>query len=146
MQNANINNVDSSASQTVKDEEGDNWTSRIALALTYDTRDDNFNPTKGWYGRVTQEFAGGPLYGDNDFWRSMAEVNYWHTLYKDKKDRPWVMALRTEGALADAFGDSNQVPYYERYYAGGIGSLRGLISTASHHETRLWIPSAAKPC
>lgn len=137
LQNVNINNLNN-ASNLVQEEEGDNWISRMALTLAYDTRDDIFNPTSGWYGRLTQELAGGPFGGTKDFWRTMGEVNYWHTLYEDKQDRPWVLALRTEGAVSDAYGDETQVPYYERYYAGGIGSLRGFdYHSVSPRDTAL---------
>ncbi|MHC4870567.1 MAG: outer membrane protein assembly factor BamA [Planctomycetota bacterium] len=125
IENVNISDVHSSVSQDLRDEEGDNWISRVELRLTYDTRDDIFTPTEGWYAFGAQELAGGPLAGSKDFWRSKVETNYFWTFWKDGKERPHVVSFRGELGVADAYGDDKKVPLYERYYAGGIGSLRG---------------------
>jgi outer membrane protein insertion porin family len=46
--------------------------------------------------------------------------NWYTTLATDRLDRKSVLALRSEGGMI--VGDA---PVFERYYAGGIGSLRG---------------------
>ncbi|MBN1258126.1 MAG: outer membrane protein assembly factor BamA [Planctomycetes bacterium] len=125
IQNVDINNLDSDVSDVLRAEEGDNWISKGSIKLAYDTRDSIFTPSEGWYASATQELAGGPFGGTKDFWRSRAEANYFYTLWKDKSKRPHVLALRSDVGTADAYGDDSEVPFYERYYAGGIGSLRG---------------------
>lgn len=125
IENVNISDVESDVSQDLRDEEGDNWISRVELRLTYDTRDDIFEPSEGWHAYVSQEVAGGPFGGTKEFWRSRAEANYFWNFWKDSQERPHVVAFRGEVAVADAYGDDNKVPMYERYYAGGIGSIRG---------------------
>ncbi len=114
-------------SRDLRAEEGDNLVSRGALRLTYDTRDDVFEPTEGWYAWVSQEVAGGPFLGDKDFWRARAHAQYFYTIWRDETrwERAHVLGLRADLAKADAYGDNAKVPTYDRWYAGGIGSLRG---------------------
>jgi outer membrane protein insertion porin family len=97
------------------------------LRLAYDTRDDIFEPTQGWYLAGTQELAGGLLGGTKDFWRSYAEANYFKTVWRDSSEwkRPHVLTFRVEGDTAGAYGRTDKVPLSERWFAGGIGSLRG---------------------
>lgn len=125
LEEVDINDVDADASPFLRNEEGDNWISRVAMTLAYDTRDDIFSPSEGWYGKLTEEIAGGPLGGTKDFWRTYGEVNYWWKLFEDKQKRPHVVSFRMDGAVTDAYGDDDEVPFYERWYAGGIGSIRG---------------------
>ena len=47
-------------------------------------------------------------------------------IFKDSEDRPWVLALRGEAGFADGYGNED-VPIYEKLYAGGIGSLGSLL-------------------
>lgn len=125
LQNIGISNLVDDASPTLKEEEGNNWVSRMTLRLTYDSRDSLFTPTEGWYASFQQEVAGGPFGGTKDFWRSKADAVHFWTFFEDKQERPHVLALRGEAAIADEYGDSDNVPFYDRWYAGGIGSLRG---------------------
>jgi len=116
---------DDEISNELRREEGSNWISRVSFDLTYDTRDSRFDPTKGLRIAGTQEFAGTFLGGTRDFWRSFLEGQIYHPFYKDKKNRPWYFALRAEVAAAEAFGDDEHVPIYEKLFAGGMGSIRG---------------------
>ncbi|MFW5856519.1 MAG: outer membrane protein assembly factor BamA [Planctomycetota bacterium] len=125
IESVEISNLVSDASQVVRDEEGDNWISRMTFQLAYDSRDNIFSPTKGWYAYAAQEVAGGVFGGTKDFWRSSAKATHFWTFHKDEQERPHVLAMRGEVAFANEYGDSDNVPFYERWYAGGIGSLRG---------------------
>ena len=40
-------------------------------------------------------------------------------------DKKIVLELRTRAGLVDNYGDSDYVPVYERFYAGGAASIRG---------------------
>jgi outer membrane protein insertion porin family len=125
LENIKITNLASDASPIVREEEGNNWISRVELKLTYDTRDDIFEPTEGWYAYASQELAGGILGGSKDYWRTHLSANYFWRIFEDSKKRAHVVAFRGELGWADAYGDDSKVPFYDRWYAGGIGSLRG---------------------
>ncbi len=49
----------------------------------------------------------------------------------------WILHFRTELAYGDGFGDTEQLPFFENYYAGGFGSVRGYESnTLGPRSTR----------
>jgi len=40
----------------------------------------------------------------------------------------WTLRLRTELGYGDGYGDTTELPFYENYFAGGFGSVRGYES------------------
>ncbi len=120
LEQVQIENFIDNASRDLRDEEGTNWISSLLLELTYDTRDNVFNPTKGYILSGSIEDAGGIFFGDKDFIRGTAAATYYHTFFEK-----FVLEVRGRGGLANAYGDSNEVPIYERFYAGGANTIRG---------------------
>ena len=68
-------------------------------------------------GRAVRDLVGG---GDFSFGRFTAGYTWYKTLQTDLQDRKRVLALRAEGGAI--IGDA---PVYERFFAGGTGSMRG---------------------
>jgi len=49
---------------------------------------------------------------------------------------PFVLRLRTELGYGDGYGDTDELPFYEHYFAGGFGSVRGFeLSTLGPRTT-----------
>jgi len=42
--------------------------------------------------------------------------------------RSWTLRLRTELGYGDGYGDTTELPFYEHYFGGGFGSVRGYQS------------------
>ncbi|MCD6309540.1 MAG: BamA/TamA family outer membrane protein, partial [Candidatus Eremiobacteraeota bacterium] len=84
------------------------------LNENYDTRDDVFNPRRGWYINATQQFAGGLLKGDYDYSKYQLETRKYFPINKN------VIALRAWGGTL-----SDGAPVTEYYYVGGNDTLRG---------------------
>jgi outer membrane protein insertion porin family len=42
--------------------------------------------------------------------------------------RTWTLRLRAELGYGDGYGDTTELPFYEHYFAGGFGSVRGFQS------------------
>jgi outer membrane protein insertion porin family len=116
---SDITNIDDDASDDIKDLAGTNITSAITTSLRYDSRDRLFNPTEGQNHSLVAEFAGGPLGGDIGFAKFTAETGFYVPLFWGTVG---FFHAKT-GYITDIPGD--KLPDYERFYLGGINSLRG---------------------
>ena len=115
-----ISSVDDNSSQDMKDEEGTNWISSLMFDLNYDTRDNIYNPTKGWIVGGSVEDAGGIFFGDKNFVKCTGTIAFYHTFFEKVN-----LELKGRGGIATAYGDSDKVPIYERFFAGGANTIRG---------------------
>lgn len=104
----------------IQREEGSNYLSSFSGYLTFDKRDNVFNPTKGVVLSGGVENAGGPFLGDFDFLKFTAGTKYYLSFVKR-----FVLELKARGGMVDDYGDSDHVPIYERFFAGGATSIRG---------------------
>ncbi len=104
-------------SNLVEDMEGEHTTSSVTTTLRYDSRDKAFNPTEGGEHSLTVEYAG--LGGDIGFTKYVAEAGQYFPLF-------WktVGFLHAKGGYVDALS-GKILPDYERFYLGGMNSLRG---------------------
>ena len=114
-----ISDVTSDASRFVREQEGTKDTYSLALVLARDTRNDFYNPTKGSKHTLSLENAGGILGGDNTFYKVAGDTNWYFPL-------PWdtVLHLRGRAGIVEGY-DGKDVPIYERFYVGGINTIRG---------------------
>lgn len=120
LEEVKISNVTDNSSKDFKDEEGSNWISSLLLELNYDTRDNIYNPGRGFLLSGSIEDAGGILSGDKDFLRGIISASYYHTFFSK-----FVLELRGRAGLANAYGNSDELPVYERFFAGGANTIRG---------------------
>lgn len=114
---ADITDIEEDAAKSIKELEGTNVTSSVSTMLTYDSRDRLFNTTEGQNHSVTVEYAG--LGGDIGFTKYTGKVGWYIPLF-----------LGTVGFLHGEAGyvaenGNGILPDYERFYLGGINSLRG---------------------
>ena len=119
LEEVTVKDVSSSAAQLIKDQEGKTTTSSLSGAIKRDTRDDAFFPNKGSVTSLSAEFAGGPIGGDNNFVKYIAEGAKYFPM-------PWDTTVITRGVIGyiQGFG-GKEIPVYERFYLGGINTIRG---------------------
>ena len=111
-----INDVDSDAAQELLDVDGSHLLVGLKGSLVRDRTDSRWLPSKGDRLRFSAEQVG----GDFDFTVFRAAYSRYWTLLTDSQDRKHVLAARSNvGAIA---GDA---PIFERFYGGGMGSIRG---------------------
>ncbi len=120
VEDVKITNLDTNVSQDLKTEEGGNIISSLTLELTHDTRDNVFNPTRGYLVNGTIEDAGGILSGDKNFWKGTLAGTYYYSLFEKI-----VFEAKARAGFAKEYGDTVNVPVYERFYAGGANTIRG---------------------
>jgi len=124
-----IGGVDSSsAPDSIKSEEGTSLTSAVTPGVTYDSRDHFFAPTEGTKSAFSVKLAG--LGGDTRFIKSDLSARWHYPLLKDPNwGGAYVLALG--GSLGYGIGLSRNnngqkdLPLFERYFLGGINSIRG---------------------
>jgi outer membrane protein insertion porin family len=113
--------VPATAPQTLLQENGYSLLSKVGMSLAYDTRNSTLLPNQGGRTEFFSEVAGGPLGGEKDFYK--LEL---HSTYYFKGFWPGhVLELGGRVGVAEAFDGTSDVPFYERYYLGGLYSLRG---------------------
>ncbi|MCP4347862.1 MAG: outer membrane protein assembly factor BamA [Desulfobacterales bacterium] len=112
-----ISDIDPEASDLVREMEGKNVTSSVSSTLRYDSRDRMFNPTEGSDHSFTLEYAG--LGGDIAFTKYTLELGQYFPLFWDT-----VGFLHAKGGYVRK-GSGGKLPDDERFYLGGMNSLRG---------------------
>jgi outer membrane protein insertion porin family len=108
------------ASYYVKEQRGETTTSGVSVTLSRDTTNDNIFPSKGSKNSITTEYTGGFLGGDVGFTRYGLTSAWFFPLPLET-----VISPRLRVGYIESHGNQ-KIPVYERYYLGGIGSLRGL--------------------
>jgi outer membrane protein insertion porin family len=125
LENVDISNMEDNVSQDLRDEVGKNTVSSVGASLTNDHRDSTISPTKGWVGSISSDLAGGPFAGDKEFYRLETNAAYYVPLKYNS-----VVELSGRAGMVDAYGSSQKVPIFERYFAGGAQSIRGYSERA----------------
>ncbi len=119
IKNSDIRNVDSNASQFIKDEEGERLTSSVGQTFTYDRRDTRFLPSEGYVIRLDQDIAG--LLGDSRYVRHELKANFYYSMVPD-------VVLNLGGSAGYVFGFGGEdVHLSDRFFLGG-SSFRGFAA------------------
>ncbi len=119
LEKATIFNVASSADQRIKNQagEGARTTSSITPTITRDSRDNFLDPSSGSRNTVYVTFAG--IGGQNAFVKGVVDSAWFFPFGST------TVSLR--GRFGYATGIFNkELPWYERFYVGGIYTVRGL--------------------
>ncbi|MCZ7643675.1 MAG: BamA/TamA family outer membrane protein [Planctomycetota bacterium] len=106
-------------------QEGDRFLSSLKPRLLYDSRDSRILPTRGYFMQASLEVGGGPFFGSVDWVRPEIDVARYFTVFKLANGGKHVLELRGAAGMVAAYGDTEEVPPFLRYYGGGIGSIRG---------------------
>lgn len=119
-ENVKLKDVDSDAPQIVHDSEGTNWLSRLRTFTTYDNRDNVISPTKGRVLNLSGELVGSFLGGTQDFYILRTGYSEYFSFWKKN-----MIEFQARLATSQPFGQSSDVPVFDRFYAGGLGTVRG---------------------
>ncbi len=123
-----VYDVSPTASDVIKEEEGDRTKSGLEYTWTFDSRNRPFNATSGNKTSVSPYMAGGALGGETDiFGARIRSGQYWPLIGN------MVFNLRGQVESVEAFGDSKEnagtygdgVPLFDRLFLGGSYTLRG---------------------
>ena len=94
---------------------------KLNASLSTSTLNRGIFPDRGWSSTLGLEVAvPGSDYG---FYRA----NWTGQKYFPISQR-WTLRMRSDVAYGDGYGDDEVLPFFENYYSGGIGSVRGYES------------------
>jgi outer membrane protein insertion porin family len=100
--------------------EGHSTLTSAGLEVKRNTTNSPILPTEGTITSLTWEHYGA-LGGDFDFDKFTAGFDVFTTIYEDLLERKTVLWWRTD----TGYITGSDAPFFEKFYAGGIGSMRG---------------------
>jgi outer membrane protein insertion porin family len=104
-------------------------TSSVTFSLSRDTRNKVVDATQGTFLKVSEEIAGATvLGGDNSFTKSEVDARLFLPVLSTKRIpviSDSVVAFRINSGYVGPLEDGGSVPLFERYYPGGVYSIRG---------------------
>jgi outer membrane protein insertion porin family len=121
IENIGIFDVPTNAPPAIQAEEGDRLVSKVGLSLAFDTRNSVMLPDRGQRTEFRTEVAGGPLGADTDFYK-LELTSHW--FFKGFFEGH-VLEVAGGVGTVENYDDSDSVPLFDRWFLGGINSLRG---------------------
>jgi outer membrane protein insertion porin family len=115
-ENVSVEDLDDDAPKEVRDVKGDNLLAGVRIGFGRDTTDSRFSPTKG----VSYELGYEQVGMSHNFGIVDATYRWYKTIQEDLARRKTV--LETKFYAATVVGNA---PLFEKFYAGGEGSIRG---------------------
>ncbi len=119
LEDAEVLDVATTASTFIKEQEGSRTESSVSLTLTRDTRDDAFFPRHGAVITYSAKVAGGVLGGSvYTIKHQINAIQYFPLPYKT------TFSVRGQAGYLRGYGGHDE-PIYERFFLGGINTIRG---------------------
>ncbi len=113
-----IFNLEETASTAIREQAGAKITSSVSPSITRDSRDNVLDPHTGSKNALYLSYAG--VGGDNKFFKAVAESAWFFPV----SERTTFSVMGTYGMATGLQGV--KLPLYERFYVGGIYTVRGL--------------------
>jgi outer membrane protein insertion porin family len=117
--NTDLTDVSPNASFVIKNSVDLNVTSAVKFSLVRDTRNKLYGASMGSRNVASIKYAGGPFGGDSQFTKVEGSTGwYFPMLFKT--------IFHIKGAAGQVFeNETGKLPVYERFYLGGLNSVRG---------------------
>lgn len=114
-----LTDVSENASYIIKQSVDLHITSAMKMSLVRDTRNRLYGASKGSRNVVSVKYAGGPLGGDAQFTKVEGSSGWYFPI-------PFKTVFHVEGSAGQVFeNETGKLPVYERFYLGGLSSVRG---------------------
>lgn len=115
-ENVSIENLDDVVPSDVWDVKGNNLRLGTRLWVGLDKTDSRFRPSKGYNFDAGYE----QVLGDHTYGLLTATQRWYKTLYEDLAEHKTILETKLFGGTV-----VGSAPMYDRFYGGGIGSIRG---------------------
>lgn len=98
------------------------FTSGFKGSVIYDTRDNPFDPKKGWLAGISSKVNLDVVGSEINFNRTSFYINRYNEILNNL-----VLAISLRGGWIWLFGDTKDIPISERFFLGGRQTVRGYI-------------------
>ncbi len=117
--NTDLTDVADDASYIIRESQDIPVTSAVKVSFVRDTRDRLYGATEGSRNSLSLNYAGGPLGGDSQFTKGEVRSAWYFSM-------PYDTVFHVLGAAGQAWeNEDGKLPVYERFYLGGINTIRG---------------------
>ena len=123
LEEADISDVSTTAPTVIQTAQGHSLTSGLTPRIFRDTRNHPFDPTSGSLQDVSFEWAG--LGGDSKFIKVEGRGRWYYPFYKSPTWGTFVFSFGSNIGYGRGYSGERELPLYERYFPGGINSVRG---------------------
>jgi len=143
LESIKVYDVATDASTYIQEQRGKKTTSAISIIPSMDTRDDYYNPRRGGRHSLSFQNAGGILGGDNYFVKVVGESSWFFPLPLNT-----TFNFRAKGGVVVPYGgkidvleriedpdnpgsfkyvpnEKDRLPIYEKFFVGGLNTIRG---------------------
>ncbi len=117
----NVTDVDATAPPDVWDDRGTHTVLGVFAGLRHNTIDDPFFPTDGRHAEMRAELVGTPLFKAI---KLTAEGRMYRTVREGPDGSRHVVSMWGDAGIIAG----GEVPVFERFYGGGLGSVRGFAT------------------
>jgi outer membrane protein insertion porin family len=119
LETVDVYNVSDTASTYIQAQKGKKTTSAISITPSMDTRDDYYNPRRGGQHSLFIQNAGGILGADNYFVKAVGRTSWYFPLPLST-----TLNFRAQAGMISPYGGKT-LPIYEKFFVGGINTVRG---------------------
>jgi len=114
-----LTDVSDDASFVIRESVDLHITSALKFSLVRDTRNRMYGATAGSRNSASVKYAGGPLGGDAQFTKVEGSSSWFFPM-------PLKTTFHIKGSAGQVFeNESDKLPVYERFYLGGLNTIRG---------------------
>jgi outer membrane protein insertion porin family len=120
-----VSELDPRAFESIQEIEGSSWVRGIGARALYTDLDAPAAPTDGVVLALDAFWSTEALSSDFDYWNAVLSAYRFFDLHTDERGRSQVLQIGGSIGFSGAYGDTSEVPYFDRYFLGGLDSLRG---------------------
>lgn len=127
IENVKVGDIEKNAPAAAFAAEGSTFIMGLNLGLDYDKA--FYHPTAGPYGghreKLEYKIAGGFMGSELDYHHITVGQNLYFPVYRQEDENHHVIALKTNIGLIEPFGDTGEIPIFERFFLGGPHTVKG---------------------
>lgn len=115
-----VRTIDTNVPPSLRSQNGYSLMTKIGGSISYDTRNSTRLPDKGQKTELSAELATSALGGDHDFYKLELKTAWYFKGFGEGH----VLELNGRSGVTEGV-NGGDVPFYERFYLGGLDSMRG---------------------